>query len=159
MSEERVIKKYANRRLYDTETSRYITLSDIEKLIQEDTVFCVVDAKSNKDITRSILLQIIAEQEHHNDQPIFSQDMLLNLIFLHGESMQSMIATYLQKSLEVFLDQQRSMQTQLGSSVFETPLHFWKDLAEKNFHDWRQFQGKLSDAVNVSEAKPSTDEK
>ena len=88
MSEPRVIKKYPNRRLYDTVESRYITLADVRRLVVERIDFVVVDKKNNADITRSILLQVIAEQEHLAE-PILSQDFMVNVIRSYGTSAQS----------------------------------------------------------------------
>ncbi|MFO1465772.1 MAG: polyhydroxyalkanoate synthesis repressor PhaR [Steroidobacteraceae bacterium] len=101
MSEPRVIKKYPNRRLYDTYESRYITLSDIKKLVIEKTDFLVVDKKSNLDITRSILLQVISEQEHQGE-PVMSQEFLANVIRTYGEPSHSLVGGYLDQSMRTF---------------------------------------------------------
>lgn len=105
MSEPRVIKKYPNRRLYDTVESRYITLTDVRRLVVERIDFVVVDKKNNTDITRSILLQVIAEQEHLAE-PILSQDLLVNVIRAYGSSVQALVSGHLEQALRQFMNQQ-----------------------------------------------------
>jgi polyhydroxyalkanoate synthesis repressor PhaR len=101
MSESRIIKKYPNRRLYDTVESRYITLADIRRLVVERVDFIVIDKKSQTDITRSILLQVIAEQEHGN-QPIMSREFLSQVIRSYGTPVQSGVAGALEQSVRQF---------------------------------------------------------
>jgi polyhydroxyalkanoate synthesis repressor PhaR len=105
MSEPRVIKKYPNRRLYDTVESRYITLADVRRLVVERIDFVVVDKKNNTDITRSILLQVIAEQEHLAE-PILSQELMVNVIRSYGTTMQGQVSPLLETSLRQLLNQQ-----------------------------------------------------
>jgi polyhydroxyalkanoate synthesis repressor PhaR len=105
MSDPRVIKKYPNRRLYDTAESRYITLADVRRLVVERIDFVVVDKKNNADITRSILLQVIAEQEHL-PEPILSQDFMVNVIRFYGSSAQSLVSGHLEQALRQFMSQQ-----------------------------------------------------
>jgi polyhydroxyalkanoate synthesis repressor PhaR len=105
MSEPRVIKKYPNRRLYDTVESRYITLADIRRLVVERIDFVVVDKKNNADITRSILLQVIAEQEHLAE-PILSQELMVGVIRSYGTTMQGQVSPLLETSLRQLLSQQ-----------------------------------------------------
>src|SRR5271156_4699655 len=105
MSEPRVIKKYPNRRLYDTVESRYITLADVRRLVVERIEFVVVDKKNNADITRSILLQVIAEQEHL-PEPILSQDFMVNVIRFYGSHAQSTVGGHLEQALRQFMSQQ-----------------------------------------------------
>ena len=97
----RLIKKYPNRRLYDTETSTYITLADVKQLVLEQEDFQVLDAKSQEDLTRSILLQIILEEEA-GGVPMFTSPMLSHMIRFYGHAMQGMMGTYLEKNLEAF---------------------------------------------------------
>jgi polyhydroxyalkanoate synthesis repressor PhaR len=108
MSEPRVIKKYPNRRLYDTVESRYITLADVRRLVVERIDFVVVDKKNNADITRSILLQVIAEQEHLAE-PILSQELMVGVIRSYGTSMQGQVSPLLENSLKQLLNQQQQM--------------------------------------------------
>jgi polyhydroxyalkanoate synthesis repressor PhaR len=105
MSEPRVIKKYPNRRLYDTVESRYITLADVRRLVVERIEFVVVDKKNNADITRSILLQVIAEQEHLAE-PILSQEFMVNVIRSYGTAMQGQVSPHLESSLKQLMTQQ-----------------------------------------------------
>src|SRR5579859_6985904 len=105
---ERLIKKYPNRRLYDTETSTYITLTDVKQLVLEQEDFKVVDAKSNEDLTRSILLQIILEEES-GGVPMFSSSMLSQIIRFYGHAMQGMMGTYLEKNIQAFIDIQNKL--------------------------------------------------
>jgi polyhydroxyalkanoate synthesis repressor PhaR len=101
MNEPRVVKKYPNRRLYDTVESRYITLADIRRLVIERVEFVVIDKKSQSDITRSILLQVIAEQEHGNS-PMMSREFLAQVIRSYGTAVQSGMAGYLEQSVRQF---------------------------------------------------------
>lgn len=107
-SAERLIKKYPNRRLYDTQTSSYITMADVKQLVLGNEIFVVVDAKSNEDLTRSILLQIILEEEA-NGQPMFSSSALTQIIRYYGHAMQGMMGSYLEKNIQVFIDIQNKM--------------------------------------------------
>jgi polyhydroxyalkanoate synthesis repressor PhaR len=106
MSEPRVIKKYPNRRLYDTIESRYITLADIRRLVVERIDFVVVDKKNNADITRSILLQVIAEQEHLAE-PVLSQEFMVSVIRTYGTAMQNQVSPLLESSLKQLMNQQQ----------------------------------------------------
>ena len=101
--EDRLIKKYPNRRLYDTQTSTYVTLSDIKNLVMANEVFKVVDAKSEEDLTRNILLQIILEEEA-GGAPVFSSQMLSQIIRFYGNSMQGLMGNYLEKTMQSFVD-------------------------------------------------------
>lgn len=101
----RLIKKYPNRRLYDTKTSAYITLADVKELVLRFEDFKVVDAKSGEELTRSILLQIILEEET-GGVPMFSTTMLAQIIRFYGHAMQGMMGSYLEKNLQTFVDLQ-----------------------------------------------------
>ena len=105
----RLIKKYPNRRLYDTRTSSYVTLADIKELVINHEVFVVTDTKSSKDLTRSILLQIILEEEA-GTLPIFTESMLSQIIRIYGNSMQSMMGNYLEKNLQLFTETQNKLK-------------------------------------------------
>ena len=122
MSEDtRLIKKYPNRRLYDTATSSYITLADVKKLVLLQTPFKVVDAKTNEDLTRSILLQIIIEEESAG-APMFSSDMLSQIIRFYGNAMQGMMGTYLEKNIQTFMEIQRRLQEQSLGKLGDNPM-------------------------------------
>ena len=113
-SAERLIKKYPNRRLYDTQTSSYITLADVKQLVLANEIFIVVDAKTEEDLTRSILLQIILEEES-NGQPMFSSSALSQIIRYYGHAMQGMMGSYLEKNVQIFMDMQQRMTDQSRS--------------------------------------------
>jgi len=110
----RVIKKYPNRRLYDTDTSSYITLAEVKQLVMENEPFTVRDAKTNDDLTRSILLQIILEEEA-GGQPMFSEQALANLIRIYGHAAQAFMGTYLEKNVQAFMDIQSKLAEQSKS--------------------------------------------
>ena len=107
----RLIKKYPNRRLYDTQTSSYITLADVKELVLKHEEFQVIDAKSNEDLTRPILLQIILEEES-TGAPMFSHDVLTQFIRFYGNAMQGIMGNYLERNVEAFLEIQKSIQDQ-----------------------------------------------
>src|SRR6476661_6413926 len=107
----RLIKKYPNRRLYDTKTSSYITLADVKQMVLKQEEFQVVDAKSGDDLTRQILLQIILEEES-GGMPLFSSDLLSQLIRSYGNAMQGMMGTYLERNIRAFQDLQKTLQEQ-----------------------------------------------
>ena len=108
---QRVIKKYPNRRLYDTETSTYITLTEVKQLVMDSQPFVVRDAKTNEDLTRSILLQIILEEEA-GGAPMFSEPALANIIRFYGHAMQGFMGTYIEKNVQAFTDLQAKMAEQ-----------------------------------------------
>jgi polyhydroxyalkanoate synthesis repressor PhaR len=108
---QRVIKKYPNRRLYDTQTSSYITLADIKQLVMANEPFVVRDAKSNEDLTRSILLQIILEEEA-GGTPMFSTSVLASIIRFYGHAMQGFMGGYLEKSIQTLQELQTRMAEQ-----------------------------------------------
>ena len=107
----RLIKKYPNRRLYDTKTSSYITLADVKQMVLKQEEFQVVDAKSGDDLTRQILLQIILEEES-GGAPMFSSDLLSQMIRSYGSAMQGFMGSYLEKNLEGFQQMQKALQEQ-----------------------------------------------
>ncbi|MBU4612815.1 polyhydroxyalkanoate synthesis repressor PhaR [Achromobacter sp. GG226] len=108
---QRLIKKYPNRRLYDTRTSMYITLADVKQLVLDNESFHVVDAKSNEDLTRSILLQIILEEET-GGVPMFSSAALSQIIRFYGHAMQGVMGSYLEKNIQAFMEIQNRMAEQ-----------------------------------------------
>jgi polyhydroxyalkanoate synthesis repressor PhaR len=117
----RLIKKYPNRRLYDTTTSSYITLADVKQLVLDSVVFKVVDAKTEEDLTRSILLQIILEEEG-SGAPIFSSEMLCQIIRFYGHALQEMMGNYLEKNISTFMEIQHKLQDQGMNKMGENPL-------------------------------------
>ncbi len=139
MEDIRIIKKYPNRRLYDTEESKYITLEDIKKLVLSNKEFIVKDVKSEDDLTRTILLQIITEQED-DGEPLFTTQALSHIIRFYGDSVQSVAGDYLQKSIDLFVNQQKQIQDQLQSAVSTNPITAMSELTEKNLDMWKKMQ-------------------
>ena len=115
-SSNRLIKKYPNRRLYDTQTSTYITLADVKQLVLDNQPFQVVDAKTNEDLTRSILLQIIIEEES-GGVPMFSSAALAQIIRFYGNAMQGVMGTFLEKNIHAFIEIQDRMAEQSRGMV------------------------------------------
>ncbi len=116
----RLIKKYPNRRLYDTETSAYITLTDVKTLVLDNQAFKVIDTKTEEDITRAILLQIILEEES-GGVPMFSAAALSQIIRFYGHAMQGVMGTFLEQNIQAFIDIQDRMSEQ-SKGLYEQPL-------------------------------------
>lgn len=131
----RLIKKYPNRRLYDTEASKYITLSDLKDLVAAGACVKVIDSSTDEDITRSIMLQIIMEAESAGE-PMFSAPMLQQIIRFYGGTLQGMFARYLEESLQMFTRQQAQMREALGAD----PVSAMTRMAEQNMRMWTEFQ-------------------
>jgi len=112
----RIIKKYPNRRLYDTATSGYITLADVKQMVVENTPFQVRDAKSNEELTRAILLQIILEEEAAG-VPMFSNEMLAQMIRFYGGAMQGVVGGMFEQNVRAFMDFQKKMADQGGAMI------------------------------------------
>jgi polyhydroxyalkanoate synthesis repressor PhaR len=135
MNELRVIKKYPNRRLYDTVESRYITLDDIRRLVLEQIEFCVVDKRTQQDITRPVLLQVISDQEQRNGT-ILSQDFLSQLIRSHDDGYEGMLSSYLEQSLRMFMDDKppNGEGTAAASQLSQQSYQRWRGAQEEIFH-------------------------
>ncbi len=136
----RIIKKYPNRRLYDTESSCYITLSQVRELVINETQFKVVEQKTNEDITRSILLQIILEQESETN-PLFSNDNLQRFIRYYGSAPQQGFSEFIGQSLQFFHDQQLEFGKAVGGLTGQNPMSVWADMTRKNMGTWSQMMG------------------
>lgn len=135
----RIIKKYPNRRLYDTEISSYITIEDVRQLIIDGEDFEVRDAKSGEDLTRTVLLQIIADQES-DGEPMLSTQLLSQIIRFYGDSLQGFMGNYLERSMQVFLEQQQQFRQQMGNLLGQTPWAMMNQLTERNLELWQEFQ-------------------
>jgi polyhydroxyalkanoate synthesis repressor PhaR len=144
MSTERLIKKYANRRLYDASISRHVTLSDIRQLIVQGEKIRVVEDKTNEDITRLILLQVISEQEQFG-KPILSTQLLESIIRFYGGPMQEYMTRYLETSVEAFMRQQEALQKQISQvlSSAPPPMNAMADLARQNMELWSRMQDSM----------------
>jgi polyhydroxyalkanoate synthesis repressor PhaR len=144
MTKPRIIRKYANRRLYDTEASRHINKEDVRKLIAAGEDVRIVDEGSGDDITRSVLLQLVAEQEL-GGQPVLSDQMLTQIIRFYDHPMQGMLGSYLQQSFESFLQQQSSMQEQMQELMKNGPFAVMQDVARQNMEAWQAMQRVILD--------------
>ena len=153
MAQLRVIKKYPNRRLYDTEISSYITLEDVRQLIVDGETFEVRDAKTSEDLTRTVLLQIIAEHEERG-QPMFSTQLLTQIIRFYGDSLQGFMGSYLEKSMEMFLEQQTQFRSQLNNLLGQTPWSMLNQLTERNLDLWKSFQQGLVGSIPTPGTPP-----
>ena len=156
MPAQRIIKKYPNRRLYDTEISSYITLEDVRQLITDGHEFEVRDARSGEDLTRSVLLQIIAEHEERG-QPMFSTRLLSQIIRFYGDSLQGFMGSYLERSMQLFLDQQTQFRSQLTSLLGQTPWTMLNEMTERNLEMWKSMQAGAKPAPRAKDdAAPQT---
>jgi polyhydroxyalkanoate synthesis repressor PhaR len=140
MASPRIIKKYPNRRLYDTETSAYITLAEVKDLVLGYKEFQVQDAKTGADLTRAILLQIILEEES-GGVPMFSTDMLANIIRYYGHAMQGLMGSYLERSITTFHEAQKRFQEQAQT--------LYGDLPRVPADAWTQFVSQQQKIPNV----------
>jgi polyhydroxyalkanoate synthesis repressor PhaR len=143
----RVIKKYPNRRLYDTEESRYITLPEVRELVVKNNAVKVIDTNSGEDITRNILLQIIIEQES-DQNPLFSNDHLQNFIRYYGDTSQLGFTSFIDHSLEYFQSQQEVLQKNMKELIGgANPMQVWSEMGEKNMDMWKNMQHEFFKAM------------
>ena len=149
MSNPRVIKKYPNRRLYDTEESRYITLADVRELVLDKVEFEVIDKKTGEDITRAILLQVISDQEQQGTA-VMSEDFLSLIIRAYGSVMPDFVAKYLEQSMKLFIQQQKLMRDQL-QSFGNDPISTVADLAQQNIAKLQGLQDDLLRQFGLSQ--------
>ncbi len=154
MAEERLIRKYANRRLYDAKDSRHVTLEDIRKMIAAGERVKVVDDKGGQDVTRSILLQIIANQEQFG-RPVLSTQLLEAIIRFYGNPIQEMLTSYLEQSIGSLLRQQDVMQAEMAK-VLETPMAPLAELARQNMELWAKMQASMLSAFTPAPTPGST---
>ncbi len=165
----RILRKYTNRRLYDTSRSCYVTLEDVKQLVLNGEQFQVQDSKTGNDLTRNILLQIISEQEAEGHGTLLTNQVLQQLIRFYGDSMQGMMSQYLEQSIAAFLEHQdrirEQMQTMMGAA---NPLTMINRFADQNMAVWNMFSqrgedesgasaddsGKATDAKSEGSAKP-----
>ena len=153
-NETRVIKKYPNRRLYDTVESKYVTLSDLKKLIMNQQEFLVVDQKSEEDITRSVLLQIILEQEEKEGEPLFSAEFLQKLIGMYGNPNQQLAGNFLNKTMEMFCEQQKILNTQMEEAISANPMGaLLANMTKTNVEIWKEMQGNFLKTMETPSQK------
>ncbi|MFC1664275.1 polyhydroxyalkanoate synthesis repressor PhaR [Pseudomonadota bacterium] len=152
MAEPRIVKKYPNRRLYDTEISRYITLGDLRESILKGVKFQVMDANTGDDITRNILLQIITEQES-GGTPLFTVDILTQMIRFYGDSARGVFTEFLAKSMELFGQQQAMYQQQVEKSVGVNPIDTIAEMAQRNIEIWSGVQESFLKSAGIASSK------
>ncbi len=157
MVKERLIKKYANRRLYDASQSRHVTLDDIRQFIVEGEKVTVVEDKTGEDITRLILLQVIAEQEQFG-KPILSTPLLESMIRFYGNGLQELMSRYLEKSVEAFARQQEGMHAQISKLMTHTPMASMAEVAKQNLDYWTRLQESMAAAFVPGARTTGTDE-
>ncbi|MDG2374863.1 MAG: polyhydroxyalkanoate synthesis repressor PhaR [Woeseiaceae bacterium] len=138
----RIITKYPNRRLYDTVESRYVTLADIKNLVTEKIEFLVRDRKSGEDITRSILLQVITEQEQRG-MSVMSRDFLSEVIRSYDKAIPEFASDYLEESMEFFMAQQQNLRRQICRVAGIDPFAAVADVAQKNIARWKSLQDEV----------------
>src|SRR5262249_53128457 len=155
MAEERLIRKYANRRLYDAHDSRHVTLDDLRKLIAGGQRIKVIDDKTGEDLTRSILLQIIASQEQFGT-PVLSTELLEAIIRFYGNPVQEMLTKYLEQSIGSLLRQQQVMRAEMAK-VLESPMAPMADLARKNRGLWAKRQASMLSSSPPPTPPPTDD--
>lgn len=134
-------KKYPNRRLYDADKGAFSTLDAIKELILAGETVQVLDSKSGEDLTRSVLLQIISEQEAQTGQSLLTDQVLLWLIRFYGDNMQGLLREYLERSLSLFSEQQEVLRKQMGNLVNPNPMKIFSDIAQNNIKLWQNISG------------------
>jgi polyhydroxyalkanoate synthesis repressor PhaR len=153
MPQERLIRKYSNRRLYDTVGSRHVTLDDLRQLIVSGEKIKVIDDKSGEDLTRPVLLQIIAEQEQFGS-PVLGAELLEMIIRFYGGPMQALLSRYLEQAFTTMVRQQEAMHLEIAKAL-QTPLAPLTELARKNAEMWDQMQAATRDAFSGRSAESS----
>ena len=156
MPTPRVIRKYANRRLYDATASRHVTLEDIRRLIASGEQVQVLDDRSGEDLTRAVLLQIISEQEQFGS-PVLSVQLLEGIIRFYGNPVQDMLSRYLEQSLGTVMQQQRTVQAEMAKAM-EMPLAPLAELTRQNMEMWSRMQAQMLAALNPQAARPAGSE-
>jgi polyhydroxyalkanoate synthesis repressor PhaR len=145
-SSPRVIRKYPNRRLYDTVESRYVTLADVRRLVVDRVDFVVLDRKSQQDITRSILLQVIAEQEGAGES-LMSRDFLSQVIRTYGSGLHDFVGRYLDESIQQFAREQRELREKFKNVVGIDPVETVTAVAQKNYQRWKALQEEVFNRI------------
>jgi polyhydroxyalkanoate synthesis repressor PhaR len=152
MSNERVIKKYANRRLYDSTESRHVTLDDIRKMIVSGAKVKVVDDKSGEDLTRAVLLQVIAEQDQFGT-PVLSTELLEAIIRFYGNPVQEMLTRYMEQSVTALARQQDAMRAEMTKAL-AGPMAPLADFARQNMEQWSKIQASMMSAFAGTKPEP-----
>ncbi len=157
MSNERIIKKYANRRLYDSTESRHVTLEDIRKMIVSGAKVKVVDDKSGEDLTRAVLLQVIAEQDQYGT-PVLSTELLEAIIRFYGNPVQEMLTKYMEQSVGTLVRQQETMRAEMTKAL-AGPMAPLAEFARQNMDQWSKIQASMMSAFAGATPKQPEPEK
>src|SRR5450631_1740354 len=152
MSNESLIKKYANRRLYDSTESRHVTLEDIRKMIVSGATVKVDDDKSGEDLTRAVLLQVIAEQDQYGT-PVLSTELLEAIIRFYGNPVQEMLTKYMEQSVGTLVRQQQTMRAEMAK-VLEGPMAPVAEFARQNMEQWSKMQASMLSAFTPPKPQP-----
>ncbi len=134
----RAYKKYPNRRLYDIEKSKYVTVEDIRKVILKGESITVVDSKTEKDLTRTVLMQIISEQAGEGHEPILTNSVLEQLVRFYGGAMQSIVGGYIEQSIKTFLEHQERYQKSVRDIASSDPPAMMRRAMEQNMDFWNK---------------------
>lgn len=134
----REFKKYPNRRLYDIQESKYVTVEDIRKLVLKGEVIRVLDSKTGKDLTRSVLLQIITEQESEGHEPILTNRVLEQLIRFYGAPMQNVVSKYIEQSIKTFLEHEQNYRQRMQDFSPADPMGLMRKALEQNMEFWNR---------------------
>ena len=134
----REFKKYPNRRLYDIQESKYVTVEDIRKLVLKGEVIRVLDSKTEKDLTRSVLLQIITEQESEGHEPILTNRVLEQLIRFYGAPMQNVVSKYIEQSIKTFLEHEQNYRQRMQDFSPADPMGLMRKALEQNMEFWNR---------------------
>lgn len=156
MSEIRVIKKYQNRCLYDTSQSKYISLADLKEMVIQGETFEVREVKTDKEITRQVLLQIIAEEENEGN-PLFTTEVLMRFIRMYGDSVQDAFSSYMEQSMGFFDQQTKQFMDQIGAPVDSNPMNVFAEMTRKNMDLWQETQKNFFRAASVAKPAKSDD--
>jgi polyhydroxyalkanoate synthesis repressor PhaR len=154
MATTRIIKKYANRRLYDATGSRHVTLEDIRKMIVSGDKVQVVDDKSGEDLTRAVMLQVISEQEQFGS-PVLSTPLLEAIIRFYGNPVQDMLTRYMEQSVGAMVRQQQTMRAEMAK-VLEGPMAPMAEFARQNLEQWSKLQASMLSAFVPPRSSPET---
>lgn len=149
MAEPRIIKKYANRRLYDTVEKKYVNLSEVRQLVLDGVEFVVTDVTTGDDLTRQILLQVIAEQEL-GGQPMFTTEILSQLIRFYGGAFQNVFTDYLGKTVSIINGQQQAYQNQLNEMLNATGMSTVSEMTQQNLKLWTDMQQQMLKMYGIS---------
>ena len=135
----RILKKYPNRRLYDTQESEYVTLEDVRKMVLGKDPIQVIDSKTGNDLTRSVLLQIISEQESEGHEPVLTNHVLEQIIRFYGDQMQGYLSRYLETALKTFIEQRAIYDKRMRGVLNANPMKFVQQLADQNLSFVKSF--------------------